>query len=78
VWKSNKDIKSSVGSMEYTDKAGGGKYGVTADGAITERTGAVPEVVAANGDFLELLVQDDLTETGSSIIFRGLGHIEGM
>lgn len=78
VWKSNSDIKSSVGKVEYSDKAGGGKYGVTADGGIKERTGAVPEIIADNGDFLEYLIQDDLTEVGSSITFRGLGHIEGL
>lgn len=76
-WKSNFDIKMDMFDLTYTDKAGGGDFGTNGRGSIKHGTGAVPKINEATGDFLELLIQDDLT---SLIKFnlKGQGHIEGL
>ena len=77
-WKSNGDIKMDMGNVVYTDKAGGGLFGVTGDGSIRERTGAAPRIdsTGITTDFLEILIQDDLTAL-TSLRLKAQGHIEG-
>lgn len=80
-WKTNFDLKMDMFDVPYTDKAGGGLFGTNGRGSIKIGTGAVPRLVGANGDFLELLVQDDLTASSNEIsVFelKGQGHPEGM
>jgi len=75
-WKSNGDIRMDMALLQYHDKAGGGLHSVAGDGKISERTGAVPELISANGDYLEILIQDNLTAL-SSFRLKAQGHIEG-
>lgn len=76
-WKTNAGIKMDMYNLDYTTKAGGGNFGSNGRGSIRDGTGAVPKLRGANGDFLELLVQDDLTGL-ISFNLKGQGHIEGL
>ena len=76
-WKSNFDIKMDMYDLTYTDKAGGGNFGSNGRGSIRDGTGASPRLVGANNDYLELLVQDDLTGL-IKFALKGQGHIEGL
>jgi len=73
-WKSNFDIKMDMFDLEYTDKAGGTNFGTNGRGAIKDATGAVPQIDGGAGDYLELLIQDDLTGL-SKFSLKGQGHI---
>jgi len=74
-WKTNSDIKMDMFNLNYTDKAGPGEYGMNGRGSIKDGTGAAPRTDGAAGDYLELLIQDDLSDL---ITFRlkAQGHIE--
>lgn len=77
LWKTNSDIKDNMYDVDFdTRSGGGGTYGTTGRGSIKIGTGAVPKVDGAQGDFIELLIQDDLT---GLVSFRQKiqGHIEG-
>lgn len=76
-WKQNKDIRLDAFGLEYSDKAAPGAYGTAADGALKSRTGAVARVDGSAGDYIEILVQDDLT-TLASFEVKAQGHIEGL
>lgn len=76
VWKTNSDIILDMGDITYHTKAPAGFYGTSGDGQIKNRTGAVPRINSSNGDYLELLIQDDLTQLNSTIYLKGQGHIE--
>lgn len=75
-WKTNGDIRMDMATIEYHDKAGGGLHSVAGDGRISERTGAIPELIADNGDYLEILIQDDLVAL-ATFRLKAQGHIEG-
>ena len=75
-WKDNEDIKMDMFDVTYTDKAGGGLFGTNSRGSIKIGTGAVPKISGINGDYLEILIQDDLTAL-TSFQLKGQGHIEG-
>jgi len=60
-WKDNKDIKLNAYTLDYTDKAGGGTFSTSADGRLKERTGTVRRLDGDNSDYMEVLIQDDLT-----------------
>ena len=79
-WKANSDIKMDMFDVVYTDKAGGGDFGTNSRGSVEIGTGASPTIDGAAGDYLELLIQDDLTAGGELILFqlKGQGNIEGM
>lgn len=79
-WKSNADIKMDMFDLNYTDKAGGGDFGTNGRGSVKIGTGAVPKISGEAGDYLELLIQDDLTVAGELLTFnlKGQGHIEGL
>ena len=74
-WHTNGDIRMDMAAMIYTDKAGGGAHSTSGDGAIKQRTGAVP-ALAGRGTYLELLIQDDLRILVSGKL-KAQGHIEG-
>lgn len=76
-WKSNFDIKMDMFDVTYTDKAGSGNFGTNGRGSIRDGTGAVPRITQESGDFLELLVQDDLTGL-IKFNLKAQGHIEGL
>jgi len=75
-WKTNGDIKMSMYDLQYTDKAGGGLHSTVANGLIGNRTGAVPELSQPNGDFLEVLIQDNISAL-EVMQLKGQGHVEG-
>jgi len=76
-WKNNAKIGLDFGGVIYDPKVGGGDFGTFATASIKIISGAVPSLSGINGDYLEMLVQDDL---------RGLitangkvqGHIVGI
>ena len=70
------DLKLDMANVVDSDKAGAGNFGTSGDGMIKNRTGATPRVDSGNGDFLELLIQDDLTPLISAFL-KGQGHLEG-
>ena len=76
-WKSNFDIKMDMFNLPNTDKAGAGNFGTNGRGSIRDGTGASPRLIGANDDYLELLVQDDLTGL-IKFNLKGQGHIEGL
>lgn len=73
-WKSNGDFALDFGDLSYTDKAGGGNHGTKAQVSLKTRSGAVSLLNGANGDYLEVLVQDDISALGS-IRIKSQGHI---
>jgi hypothetical protein len=76
-WKANGDVGFDFGLVEYTDKAGGGKFGTKSTASIKDRAGATPRIDGAAGDFLEVLIQDNLTGL-TSVRFKAQGHLEGV
>jgi len=76
-WKTNFDIKMDMYNLPNTDKAGAGNYGTNGRGSIRDGTGAVPKLDGATGSYLELLIQDDLTDL-IKFNLKGQGHIEGL
>lgn len=73
-WKNNRDIRLDMYDMEYTDKAGPTTFGTHARGSFNE-VGIAIRLDGTTGDYLEVLVQDDLTTLGSFLI-NGQGHHE--
>jgi len=73
-WKSNGDLKLDMYDVTYTDKAGPSLHGTSGRGSFN-RIGVVIRLDPANGDYLEALVQDDLTGL-SSFFIKAQGHIE--
>jgi hypothetical protein len=77
-WKSNSEMKQDTGTINpYTDKAAAGSHGTFFSVNIKERSGAVPSINGATGDYLEVLIQDDLTDL-DSIKFKAQGHLVGV
>ena len=75
-WKTNADIVSDTYDISYGDKAGAGLNSTRARFSIYIASGATPKINGANGDYLEMLIQDDLTGLDSFRV-KGQGHIEG-
>lgn len=76
-WKKNKDIRLDAFNLVYSDKAGPSTHGTAADGAFLDRTGAVARVDGTAGDYIELLVQDNLSALATFEV-KAQGHIEGL
>lgn len=74
-WKDNGDIKLDMYDVEYTDKAGGGLHGTSGRESFDSVEVAI-RLDADRGDYVEVLVQDDLTNL-SSFKVKLQGHIEG-
>lgn len=75
LWKTNADIGLDTGTLKDKAKAPSGLYGLSADGDIAGRSGAIPELNGANGDYLEMLIQDDLSGLVDYVI-KVQGHVE--
>lgn len=72
-WKNNGDISKDVYDISYDDRAGGsGSYGTSGRWTFTN-AGIVAELFPNDIDFIEVLVQDDLTGLDSFII-NAQGH----
>jgi len=77
-WKTNAEIKNDMFDVEFdTRSSGGGTFGTSGRGSIKLGAGAAPHLDGAAGDYLELLVQSDLTGL-ISFNLKAQGHIEGM
>lgn len=75
--KTNSDIKNNMYDVDFdTRSGGGGTFGTSGRGSIKIGTGAVPKLNSANGDYFEILIQDDLTSL-LSFRMKVQGHIEG-
>ena len=74
IWRANKDMKEDMYDVAYTDKAGGGNYGVNGRWTIFE-TGAVLNIDGDLGETIECVIQDDLT-TLIDFQIKMQGHIE--
>lgn len=75
VWQTNADIKRDMFNVDFdTRSGGGGTFGTTGVVAFTD-LGMVGEYDPVAGDFLEILIQDNLT---GLITFRmnAQGHTE--
>lgn len=59
--KSNQQIREDMFDVVYSDKAGGGKFGTSGRWSIQEKTGAIIRLNGSDGDYLEVLVQDDIS-----------------
>ena len=75
-WKTNLDMKMDMFDINYTTKAGGGTFSTAGRGSIKNATEAAPKVIEANGDYLELLIQDDLTGL-TTFEYKAQGHVAG-
>lgn len=74
-WKSNADVKLDFYDVEFDQRAGGGgTYGTSARGTFS-KLGTILELNGDNNDYLEILVQDDLTGL-LSFKMSGQGHFE--
>lgn len=58
-WQSNSDMKDDMFDVIYSDKAPAGQFGLSARWTFT-RAEFVVDLDGSTGDFLEVLVQDDL------------------
>jgi hypothetical protein len=75
-WKTNSDMKRDMFDVEYSDRAGPSLFGVNARFTF-KKIDFVPELIGDNGDFLEILIQDDLTGI-SSLEVHAQGHKVGV
>lgn len=60
IWKANKEMKEDMYDINYTTKAGGGNHGLNGRWTFA-KSGAVVNLDAANNEFLECVIQDNLT-----------------
>ena len=74
IWMANKDMKEDMYNLDYTDKAGPSNHGVNGRWTIFE-TGAVLNIDETNNEFMECIIQDDLTGLVDFQI-KVQGHIE--
>lgn len=73
-WKANSDIILDTFDVTYSDKAGPSLFGTHARGSFS-RVGVLVELNGDNGDFMDILVQDDITGVASFFV-NGQGYIE--
>jgi hypothetical protein len=74
IWKSNKDLKEDMYDVTYGATAGAGNKSTTGRWTF-EKSGAVVNLVASNNEFLEFIVQDDLTGL-EDLQVKCQGHFE--
>lgn len=74
-WKSNADIKNDMFDLEFDVRSGGGgTHGTSGRGSFS-RIGVAVRLDGDAGDFMELYIQDDLTNL-TSFKIKAQGHIE--
>jgi hypothetical protein len=75
VWKTNADIKRDMYDVEFDSRAGGGgTYGTSGRVSFT-KFGMVGEYDPAQGDKLEVIIQDDLSSL-ITFTMNAQGHTE--
>ena len=78
-WKNNQDFREDMFDVVYSDKAGPSLFGTSGRWSFKQRTDTVIRLDGAAGDFLEVLVQDDLTAVSNEIAdfqIKLQGHID--
>ena len=75
-WKNNADMVLDMYDVDYGTKAGGGLFSTRSRFSIKSATEAVPKIDQTAGDYLEILIQDDLTGLNSYSI-KAQGHVAG-
>lgn len=76
-WKQNSNMKVDMYDVQFDPRSGGGgQYGTTGRGTFTN-AGAIVRLDAAQGDRLELLVQDNITLL-DSFTMKAQGHLESL
>lgn len=75
IWRNNSDIVTDMFDVVYSARSGGGgAYGTNCRGTFTN-AGAIVYLNGDNGDYLEVLVQDDITGL-TSFRIKAQGHYE--
>lgn len=75
-WKANSDMKDDMYDVDFDIRSGGqGTFGTTGRASIKIGSGASPNISGANGDYIEILIQDNLTGLVTYRI-KGQGHLE--
>lgn len=72
--RTNGDLFLLLSQGQYSDKAGAGAFGGFWSGLIRERLGIVVNLDGANGDALQVLVQDDI-DALLSVEIVAQGHV---
>jgi len=76
-WHSNSGISLDMGGINYIARSGGGgSYGTNAIGNFKFQTGSVVYINGTAGDYIEFLIQDNLTGL-TSFRAKAQGHTEG-
>ena len=75
IWKNNGAIAGDMYDLNYADKAPAGQYGLRGRWTFT-RLGVIIELVGVDADYVEILIQDDLTDLDSFMI-EAQGRIFG-
>lgn len=78
-WKKNEDIRGDMYDLSYSDKAGPSTFGTSTRWRVFEGTGSVINLDADKGEYLEAVVQDDLTASTNelaTLFLNWQGHIE--
>lgn len=75
AWKTNGDMALDMFDLTYTDKAPAGENGLRGRWTFT-KSEFIIELNGANGDFLEILIQDDTTANTSHFL-KAQGRIFG-
>lgn len=79
-WKSNSDMIADMFDVEYTDRAGPTAFGTRGRWSVRARAGAVIRLSAADGDLIQLLIQDDMTASTGELekfTIKFQGHVVG-
>lgn len=75
IWKTNSDIVTDMYDVTYSARSGGGgAYGTNCRGTF-KNADAIVKLDGAVGDYLQILVQDDLTSL-TSFRVKAQGHYE--
>jgi len=75
IWKTNGDIDNDTGNIKFLPRSGGGSHGTSATGRLEQDAKAIAYLNGDNGDFLEILNQDDLITLGF-VSVKAYGHFE--
>lgn len=76
-WKTNDGIGLDFGKVDYIPKVGGGDNATFATANIKFISGAVPTINGVDGDYLEILIQDNLSSL-LTVYAKVQGHIVGL
>ena len=74
IWRANKDLKEDMYNIDYSSKAPAGQTGMNGRWTISE-SGSIINLDATNNEWLECIIQDDLTGLIDFQI-KAQGHFE--